>query len=239
MSAEPGFLALLTRAQEGEKEASGELVSRNLGLVRSLVRRFTGRGADPDELYQVGLIGLYKAILAFDPAFGTAFSTYAVPKIEGELRRYLRDSGSIRVSRTVYERASLLRRAESELSFRLGRAPRLSELSAALSLSPSEIAETELYFRGVDSLDREVGEDASPLGDLIPGGEGGDEVLEKLSLKEAVDRLPDREREVIGLLFYRGLTQTQAARLLKTSQVQISRIRKKALLLLRELLREA
>ncbi len=121
---------------------------------------------------------------------------------------------------------------------RLGRAPRLSELSARLSLSPAEIAETESFFRGVDSLDREVGEDGSPLGELLPGGESEEVLLDRLSLREAIGRLPGREAKVIRLLFHHGLTQTQAAALLKTSQVQISRIRKKALDHLRELLDE-
>ncbi len=238
MPADPAALSLLQKAQSGEKAAGDELIARNLGLVRSLVRRFTGRGAEPEELYQVGLIGLYKAILSFDPAFGTAFSTYAVPKIEGELRRYLRDGGSVRFSRSLRERAFLVRRTEEELSMRLGRAPRLSELSARLSLSPAEIAETESFFRGVDSLDREVGEDGSPLGELLPGGESEEVLLDRLSLREAIGRLPGREAKVIRLLFHHGLTQTQAAALLKTSQVQISRIRKKALDHLRELLDE-
>ncbi|MBR0144748.1 MAG: sigma-70 family RNA polymerase sigma factor [Clostridia bacterium] len=238
MPADPAALSLLQKAQNGEKAAGDELIARNLGLVRSLVRRFTGRGAEPEELYQVGLIGLYKAILSFDPAFGTAFSTYAVPKIEGELRRYLRDGGSVRFSRSLRERAFLVRRTEEELSMRLGRAPRLSELSARLSLSPAEIAETESFFRGVDSLDREVGEDGSPLGELLPGGESEEALLDRLSLREAIGRLPGREAKVIRLLFHHGLTQTQAAALLKTSQVQISRIRKKALDHLRELLDE-
>ena len=238
MPADPAALSLLQKAQNGEKAAGDELIARNLGLVRSLVRRFTGRGAEPEELYQVGLIGLYKAILSFDPAFGTAFSTYAVPKIEGELRRYLRDGGSVRFSRSFRERAFLVRRTEEELSMRLGRAPRLSELSARLSLSPAEIAETESFFRGVDSLDREVGEDGSPLGELLPGGESEEVLLDRLSLREAIGRLPGREAKVIRLLFHHGLTQTQAAALLKTSQVQISRIRKKALDHLRELLDE-
>ena len=238
MPADPAALSLLQKAQNGEKAAGDELIARNLGLVRSLVRRFTGRGAEPEELYQVGLIGLYNAILSFDPAFGTAFSTYAVPKIEGELRRYLRDGGSVRFSRSLRERAFLVRRTEEELSMRLGRAPRLSELSARLSLSPAEIAETESFFRGVDSLDREVGEDGSPLGELLPGGESEEVLLDRLSLREAIGRLPGREAKVIRLLFHHGLTQTQAAALLKTSQVQISRIRKKALDHLRELLDE-
>ena len=238
MPADPAALSLLQKAQNGEKAAGDELIARNLGLVRSLVRRFTGRGAEPEELYQVGLIGLYKAILSFDPAFGTAFSTYAVPKIEGELRRYMRDGGSVRFSRSLRERAFLVRRTEEELSMRLGRAPRLSELSACLSLSPAEIAETESFFRGVDSLDREVGEDGSPLGELLPGGESEEVLLDRLSLREAIGRLPGREAKVIRLLFHHGLTQTQAAALLKTSQVQISRIRKKALDHLRELLDE-
>ncbi|MBO4406246.1 MAG: sigma-70 family RNA polymerase sigma factor [Clostridia bacterium] len=240
MGAESGLGTLPETGERPDRAAVEERLLQNLGLVKSLVRRFTGRGADPEELFQLGMIGLFKAILAFDPSYGTAFSTYAVPKIEGEIRRHLRDRGSaIRVSRAVYERAVLLRKTEGELTQTLGRPPKLSELSEVLSLTPFEIGETELFFRGVDSLDREVSEDGSPLGDLVPDPEGEEKTLERLSLREAVSRLPRREAEVIDLLFARGLTQTQAARILDTSQVQISRIRKKALLSLKKLLSEA
>ena len=225
--------ALLTAARAGDRQAEEQLVVENTGLVHALVRRFAGRGMETEELTQIGMIGLYKAIRVFDPSFGVHFSTYAVPKIEGELRRALRDGGMIKVSRSVYERAGRLSRGQRELSLSLGRDPHLSELSDYLDMTPSEIAECEAAFAGVDSLDREIGEEGPPLSDLLCGGDQ-EEVFEKLALRDLIATLPQREREVIGLLFFRDLTQTQAARLLGISQVQVSRIQKKALAHLRE-----
>ena len=238
MAADSLSPTLLSAAQSGSREAAGELVEANLGLVHAIVRRFQGRGADREELFQVGQIGLFKAVRDFDPAYGVAFSTYAVPKIEGEIRRFLRTDGVIRVSRTVYERAGLVSRTEKMLSARLGRAPCLSELSSALDLPPEEIAEAVMAFAGVDSLEREVGEDGTPLGSLLADDSESQRTADAILLKDAVERLPEKEREIIRLLFYRGLTQMQAAALLGISQVQVSRIRHKALDALREALRD-
>lgn len=227
---------LLVEAQAGSREAAGALVEANLGLVHAIVRRFYGRGGDPEELFQVGMIGLYKAVCDFDASYGVAFSTYAVPKIEGEIRRFLRSDGMIRVSRTVYERAGLVRRAEASLSARLGRPPRLSELSSELGFTPEEIAETELAFAGVDSLEREIGEDGATLGSLLADEKENEHTVDALLLRDAVNRLEERERRVIDCLFYRGLTQVQTASLLSVSQVQVSRLRKRALESLRKAL---
>jgi len=225
---------LLAAAKSGDREASDTLVKANMGLVYGLVRRFAGRGADPEELTQIGLIGLLKAILAFDPSYGTMFSTYAVPKIEGELRRYLRDGGLVRVSRKIYERAGLVRRTRRELSLSMGREPLLSEIAAALKLSVEEIAEADLAFSGVDSLDREIGEDGDTLEAFL--GETDDSLEENIAVRDAVSRLPYEQREVILLIFYRGLNQTQAGKCLGVSQVQVSRLQKKALAALKKML---
>ena len=238
MAADSLSSALLTAAQSGSREASGELVEANLGLVHAIVRRFQGRGADREELFQVGQIGLFKAVRDFDPAYGVAFSTYAVPKIEGEIRRFLRSDGVIRVSRTVYEHAGLVLRAEKLLTARLGRPPCLSELSDETGLAPEEVAEATLAFAGVDSLEREVGEDGTPLGSLLSDERESLHTADAIILRDAVERLPEKEREIIRLLFYRGLTQMQAASLLGISQVQVSRIRRRALDSLREALKD-
>ncbi len=234
MSNEAHRTALLTRAHAGDREAEASLVEENAGLVHALVRRFLGRGADPEELTQIGMIGLYKAIRAFNPDYGVQFSTYAVPKIEGEIRRYLRDGGMIKVSRSIYERAGKLSRGRKELSLTLGRDPHLSELSEYLGLSPDEISECETAFAGVDSLEREIGTDGTPLSDLVSTADSED-FIDKIALRELIHTLPQREMEVILLLYYRDMTQTQAAKLLGISQVQVSRIQKKALDHLREL----
>jgi len=225
---------LLAAAKAGDREASDLLVRQNMGLVHGLVRRFAGRGADPEELTQIGLIGLLKAILAFDSSYGTMFSTYAVPKIEGELRRYLRDGGLVRVSRKIYERAGLVRRTRRELSLALGREPLLSEIARALNLSPEEVTEADMAFSGVDSLDREIGEDGDTLETLL--GETDDSLEENILIRDAVSRLPPDQKEVILLLFYRGLNQTQAGKCLGVSQVQVSRLQKKALSQLKKML---
>lgn len=220
---------LLAAAQSGSREAAGEIIEANTGLVHAIVRRFAGRGADSEELFQVGLVGLYKAVCDFDLSYGVAFSTYAVPKIEGEIRRFLRSDGMVRISRTVYERAGMVRRAQADMTARLGRPVRISELADALGLTPEEIAETELAFAGVDSLEREIGDDGTPLGELLADDAAREHTTDAILLRDAVSRLPPKERSVIEYLFYRGLTQMQTAAVLHISQVQVSRLRRRAL----------
>lgn len=221
--------ALLEEARRGDNDACARLIEENAGLIWSIVRRYYGRGTDPEDLYQLGCLGFLKAVRGFDPAFGCQFSTYAVPKIAGEIRRYLRDDGAVKVSRGVKERAGAIRQARDRLSHTLGREPTLSELSAETGLEPEDIAAAEEANLPVASLQMEAGEDGFTLESML-GTEGMEEgVVERLALRGAIDALPERERQVIFLRYYKNLTQDKTAKVLGVSQVQISRIERKAM----------
>lgn len=226
---------LLSAAQRGDKAAEERLLTENSRLIWSVVRRYTGRGVEQDDLYQLGCIGFLKAIQGFDPAFGTQFSTYAVPKIAGEMRRFLRDDGTVKVSRTLRERSARIAQARSELSAALGGEPTISELAEYLELEPEEIALAESATSAVASLSAETG-DGLTLESVL-GDEGMEEALvERLDLKAAIAQLDERERLVIQLRYFRAFTQEQTARVIGVSQVQVSRIERRAVEHLRAML---
>ncbi len=218
----------LMAAKNGDREAADEMVTLNSGLIWSIARRYFGRGVDPDDLYQLGCVGFLKAVDGFDPAFGTQFSTYAVPKIAGEIRRFLRDDGSIKVSRSIKERAHAIRSAKSSLEQRLGREPTLSELSDETGITIEEIAVAETATGTPESLQRETGEDGFTLENVLGDWFQEENLIEQVSLREAIRTLPEKEQMVIRLRYYRGMTQEAAARILKVSQVQVSRLERRA-----------
>ena len=221
--------ALLEAARKGDNDACERMMEENAGLIWSVVKRYYGRGTDPEDLYQLGCLGFLKAVRGFDPAFGCQFSTYAVPKIAGEIRRFLRDDGAVKVSRGVKERAAAIRQARDRLSHALGREPTLSELSTETGLEPEDIAAAEEANLPVASLQMEAGEDGFTLESML-GTDGMEEgVVERLALRGAIDALPERERQVIFLRYYKNLTQDKTAKVLGVSQVQISRIERKAM----------
>ncbi len=221
-------LELIRRAQAGDKDADAALVEHNNGLIWSIVRRYTGRGVEQDDLYQLACLGFLKAVRGFDGAYGTQFSTYAVPKIAGEIRRFLRDDGTVKVSRSVKEQAVRLRQLQNRLETERGREITVSELAEAAGLSVEEVAMCEQATQQTDSLQREVGEDGSALGELL-GDDGIEEqITTRLALRAAIKALPEREARVIGLRYGRGLTQQQCAHILGVSQVQVSRLERKA-----------
>lgn len=224
---------LLEQAQRGDRDAREQLVVENSGLVWSIARRFYGRGVDPDDLYQLGCLGFLKAIDGFDLSYGTQFSTYAVPKIAGEIRRFLRDDGAVKVSRSVKERAASIKMARARLTAQLNREPTLSELSEALDLTVEEIAAAETATAATESIQRESGEEGFTLEHILTDGFMEEQLIERIALKEAIRKLPEREKTVIALRYYRGLTQDKTAKILGVSQVQVSRIEKKALQALR------
>ena len=228
---------LIARAQGGSKDAMEDLVEENAGLIWSVARRFTGRGVELEDLYQLGCLGFLKAIEGFDLQYGTQFSTYAVPKISGEIRRFLRDDGTVKVSRTLKEQAAAIRSARSQLSLNLGREPTVSEIGERTGLSPEEIALAETATAATESINRETGEDGFCLEDVLSDTDSEEALVERISLKQAISRLSERERMVIDLRYFHGLTQERVAKVLEVSQVQVSRIEKKALGNLRELLR--
>ena len=224
----PAALDLLRAAQDGDRQACERVVEENSGLIWSIVRRYYGRGVEADDLYQLGCLGFLKAVRGFDFAYGTCFSTYAVPKIAGEIRRFLRDDGTIKVGRTIRERANLLYSVRERLRGELGREPVLSELAEATGLTAEEIARTELATDPPDSLQRET-EDGLALEGML-GTEAPEEgLVERIAVREAVDALPEKERMTILLRYFRGFTQEQTARVLKVSQVQVSRLERRGL----------
>lgn len=226
---------LLSAAQAGDRAAEERLIVENSRLIWSVVRRYTGRGAEQEDLYQLGCIGLLKAIHGFDPDFGTQFSTYAVPKIAGEMRRFLRDDGTVKVSRTLRERSARIAQARTELSAALGREPVLSELAEYLTLEPEDIAMAETATASVTSLSAETGEGLTL--ESVLGDEGMEDALvEQLDLRAAIARLPERERTVIDLRYFRAFTQERTARVIGVSQVQVSRIERRAVERLRRML---
>ena len=230
-------LSLLEAAQRGDNDACERLILENSGLIWSVARRYYGRGADPEDLYQLGCLGFLKAVRGFDLNYGTQFSTYAVPKIAGEIRRFLRDDGTVKVSRSLKERAASLRLIRHELSQRLGREPTVGELADAAGVEPEEIAAAETAVQSVASLHSENGEDGFTLESVLGSVGMEEELVEQLTLRQAIDALPEREQKVIYLRFYKNLTQDRVSRVLGVSQVQVSRIEKKAIERLRELMK--
>ena len=222
-------LDLLELARRGDQEAAARALEANSGLIWAVVKRYYGRGAEPEDLYQLGCLGFLKAVQGFDPTYGTQFSTYAVPKIAGEIRRYLRDNGALKVSRGLREQSLTIYSAREQLRTRLGREPALSELSEATGLSPEEIAVAELAAAAPDSLQQENAEGLTLESTLADSAATEESMVERIALRSAIRALPDQEQKTILLRFYKGLTQQQCARILGVSQVQVSRLEKRAL----------
>ena len=225
---------LIRLAQAGDETAREALVQENAGLIWAVARRFQGRGTELEDLYQLGCLGFLKAVEGFDAAFGTRFSTYAVPKIAGEIRRFLRDDGAVKVSRGLKEQSAAIKSARNRLTHTLGREPGLLEISQETGLSPEDIALAETATAATESIYRETGEDGFCLESVLTDTESEERMVEKIALRQAVKALPDREQQVVGLRYFHGLTQQKVASILHISQVQVSRIERKALGLLRE-----
>ena len=225
---------LIRLAQAGDADASEMLVTENSGLIWSVAKRFLGRGTEADDLYQLGCLGFLKAVDGFDLAYGTQFSTYAVPKIAGEIRRFLRDDGAVKVSRSIKEQAATIKSMRNHLTAALGREPTIQEISRQTGFTPEEIALAETATAATESIQRETGEDGFSLEDVLTDTESEDRLVEKISLRQAIEKLPEREGMVIKLRYFHGLTQERVAKVLSVSQVQVSRIEKKALSNLRE-----
>ena len=220
---------LLQAAQAGDQGACSRLVEENQGLIWSVVKRYARKGQDSEDLYQLGCLGFLKAVHGFDLAFGTQFSTYAVPKIAGEIRRFLRDDGPVKVSRGMKERSAAIRGTRGRLCAQLGREPTLSELAEDTGLTPEEIAAAETAAEPPVSLQTETGEGGLTLEGMLTAGSEEEGVVERLTLRAAISSLPKREQEVLLLRYYRGMTQMNVARVLGVSQVQVSRLERRAL----------
>ncbi len=227
---------LIARCQAGDMEAKETLIVENSGLIWSVTRRFLGRGTEADDMYQLACLGFLKAVDGFDLNFGTQFSTYAVPKIAGEIRRFLRDDGAVKVSRGIKERASAVKTARSQLTNTLGREPTIGEISEQTGITPEDIAIAESATSSVESIHQVTGDEGFTLENVLTDTQSEEALLEQLSLRQAIEKLPEREAMVIKLRYFHGLTQQRVSKVLDVSQVQISRIEKKALEKLRELM---
>ena len=235
-------LALIGRAHQGDKEARDTLFEENTGLIYSVARRFLGRGVEMEDLFQIGSIGLLKAVDKFDPAFEVKFSTYAIPMILGELKRFFRDDGMIKVSRSIKENQHRVYLAREKIEKELGREPSLKEIAEMLEMPPEEVAMTMDSAAEVESLYRTVyqseGTDISLI-DKIPEKENAEEhLLNRICLEEILGKLESSDRKLLYMRYFQDQTQTQIAEQLGVSQVQVSRMEKRILKKLRSLYRD-
>lgn len=226
-------LALIKQAKEGDKEARDKVIMENTALVWSIVRRFTNRGQDPQDLFQIGTIGLMKAVDKFDGSFKVQFSTYAVPMISGEIKRFLRDDGMMKVSRSLKENGWKVKQAQEQLSHELGRDATLNEVSAATKLTVEDIViameangEVESIYKSVYQGD---GNEICLVDKLPEQKNEGEKLLNHIVLKQLLDDLEEKERKLILLRYFEERTQTEVAKELGISQVQVSRLEKKIL----------
>ena len=221
-------LERLRVAQGGDPGEMERLLTENSALIWSVVHRFTGRGCELEDLFQLGCIGFVKAVQGFDPAFGTQFSTYAVPKISGEIKRFLRDDGIIKVSRNLKENAARVFAVRERFERENGRAPYVSELCELTGLTAEEVAQTASAPAAPCSLDESMGEEGFSLHNLLPAARDEDRVVEHLDLRIAIDRLEEEQKMVILLRYYKDMTQQKVAQTLGLTQVQVSRLEKRA-----------
>ncbi|MFO7248065.1 MAG: RNA polymerase sporulation sigma factor SigF [Bacillota bacterium] len=228
--------ALIARSQAGDTEARNRLVEANVRLVWSVVQRFLGRGYEADDLFQIGCIGLLKAVDKFDLSYDVKFSTYAVPMIIGEIQRFLRDDGSVKVSRSLKEAAQRIRRKKDDLTKALGRTPTVGELAEALGMTPEEVVFAQEAGRAPASIHETVyeneGDPITLMDQLADGNEEG--WFDKLALQEAIRKLDERERLIVYLRYYKDYTQSEVAERLGISQVQVSRLEKRILQKIRD-----
>lgn len=225
--------ALMLRAKAGDKEAQAILVEENIGLVWSIVKRFRNRGIENDDLFQIGCIGLIKSIQKFDMSFDVRFSTYAVPMIIGEIKRYLRDDGLLKVSRSLKEVSNRARVVMEVMSKELGREPTVSELAERLGITVEELVMALEAGLMPESLYTTIGDSDNSifLIDRInnKANDNESELVDRIALKQVLEELPSRERQIIILRYFKEKTQVQIASILGISQVQVSRIEKKIL----------
>ena len=232
-------IALIKKSHEGDKEARAQLVEENTGLVWCIVKRFYNRGAEAEDLFQIGSIGLLKAIDKFDLSYDVKFSTYAVPMISGEIKRFLRDDGILKVSRSIKENQYKICKMREELEKKLGREPDLRELSDAMNMPMEELAMTLESAAEVDSIYKTVyqgdGTDLQ-LVDRLPEKEDRHEkLLNRIFLEEILEKLEGEEKRLIVFRYFQDMTQTEVAKKMGMSQVQISRMEKRILKKLREI----
>ncbi|WP_028399526.1 RNA polymerase sporulation sigma factor SigF [Ectobacillus panaciterrae] len=222
---------LIRRSQAGDQGARDTIVQTNMRLVWSVVQRFMNRGYEPEDLFQIGCIGLLKSVDKFDLSFDVKFSTYAVPMIIGEIQRFLRDDGTVKVSRSLKETGNKVRKMKDELAKALGRVPTVTEVAEALGLTPEEVVMAQEASRTPSSIHETVYEnDGDPITILDQiADQSESKWFDKIALKEAIRELDERERLIVYLRYYKDQTQSEVAERLGISQVQVSRLEKKIL----------
>lgn len=224
-------LFYLRKAKEGDKSATEILLENNELLIKSLIKRFKGKGVDYDDLFQLGCVGFLKAIKNFDESFGVVFSTYAVPMIIGEVKRFLRDDGTIKVSRLIKAQAQAINRFIENYTAEKGEPPSIDEISSALNIDKNEIVialdSTKIPLSLSEPIDDKNGEKATELADRIASEEKEEDMVDKILLKSMINSLPPREKKIIIMRYYRDNTQSEVAKELGVSQVQVSRIESK------------
>lgn len=229
---------LLSRVRKGDEDAKKRMVEANLRLVEKIASRFTGRGCDREDIVQVGAIGLIKAVDRFDTGMGTCFSTYAYPMIEGEIKRFLRDNGSMKVSRSLKETAAAARRGEESLRRSLGREPLMSEIADETGISAEEITEALTAMTPVRSIYERISDAGGAemtLGDTIADAPEEDGIIDRIAAEQILAALPPRERRIIELRYFEERPQREIAEEIGVSQVQVSRLERKILGRLRQL----
>lgn len=235
-------LALIGRAHQGDKEARDTLVEKNTGLVHSIVKRFLNRGVEMEDLFQIGTIGLLKAIDKFDCSFDVKFSTYAVPMIVGEIKRFLRDDGMIKVSRNIKSLARKIHFDKEELTKQLDREPTIEELSEYSGIEKEDLvfaveSASSLQYL-YDTIHQDDGAPVLLIDKLSEKGVEDNDMIDKIALKEALRSLDEKSRQIIMLRYFKDKTQVQVAKMLGISQVQVSRIEKKVLNVMRDKLQD-
>ncbi|MYL32672.1 RNA polymerase sporulation sigma factor SigF [Pontibacillus yanchengensis] len=229
----------IAQSQQGDQEARNILVEKNMRLVWSVVQRFLNRGYDPDDLFQIGCIGLLKSVDKFDLSYDVKFSTYAVPMIIGEIQRFIRDDGSVKVSRSLKETGNKIRRKKDELTKVLGRTPTVQELAKELDITPEDVVLAQEASKSPHSIHETVYEnDGDPITLLDQIAEQDTKWFDKIALQEAIRSLDERERLIVYLRYYKDQTQSDVAERLGISQVQVSRLEKKILSFIKEQMKE-
>lgn len=227
-------LELVRLAKQGDAAALERLICENGGLIKAVALRFQGRGQDTDDLVQIGTIGMMKAVRRFDENFGTAFSTYAVHMVTGELKRFLRDDGLIKIGRDIKRRGYLLYKASEEFAAKNGREPKISELCEICSMAHDDVVTALEAMSPTVSLQENRGDDDSQTFEELIGIDNSEEITDKIALSEALKKLPEDEQKLIYLRYYRGMTQSESAKRLGLSQVKVSRREKKIIEKLRK-----
>lgn len=227
MLGEEETLELIARAKAGDASAKERLLANNTSLLKSILKRYLGKGVEYDDLFQLAGMGFLKAIAGFDPSYGVRFSTYAVPMIAGEIKRFLRDDGSVKVSRAMKKTARDMNRFIEAYTGEHGRQPTVKELAAAFALDEGEVVFTLGSSRMPVSIYEQSDykdEKSVTLAEKLPSKDNQDDMIERLVLRQAIEKLPDRERKIVFLRYFRDMTQSEVAKAIGVSQVQISRI---------------